>query len=186
MDKILVMWSEGRSKGTTSLVKKTAVKQGTIAAGREVLVSWGKAKKTHKAKVVDVNEIVSPEVPHQGRGTSADDADIQFELASAAMVMNSPEHAQNTQPSQVSQPPDQQLGEMLSALSEKMEKLSDTISRIEAQMLCRLDAVEEKLEVMQEDLKKGTLPPEAFLNAPPVHQMQMPTPTSSPMPTPGV
>ena len=63
MGKILVMWSEGRSKGTTSLVKKTAVKQGMIAASREALVSWGKAKKTHKAKVLDVNEIVSPEVP---------------------------------------------------------------------------------------------------------------------------
>ena len=85
--------------------------------------------------------------------------------------MNSPEHAQTTQPSQVSQPPDQQLGEMLSALSEKMEKLSDTISRNEAQMLCRLDAVEEKLEDMQEDLKKGTLSPEAFLSAPPVNQI---------------
>ena len=75
------MWSEGRSKGTTFLAKKTAVKQGTIAAGREVLVSWGKAKKTHKAKVVDINKIVSPEVPHQGRGTSVVDANFQFELA---------------------------------------------------------------------------------------------------------
>ena len=44
MDKILVMWSEGKYKGTTSLVKKTAVKQGTIAAFKHALLKiWGEA-----------------------------------------------------------------------------------------------------------------------------------------------
>ena len=46
MEKILVKWSNRRSKGTTSWVKKSAVKKGTIAVGKKVVVVWGKLKKT--------------------------------------------------------------------------------------------------------------------------------------------
>ena len=52
MEKILVRWCDGRSSGTTSLVKKTAVKKGTIAVGKRVTVAWGKSKKTYQAEVV--------------------------------------------------------------------------------------------------------------------------------------
>lgn len=37
MEKILVQWCDGRSSGTTSLVKKTAVRKGTIAIGKKGL-----------------------------------------------------------------------------------------------------------------------------------------------------
>jgi len=38
MEKILVQWSNGRSQGMTSLVRKTAVKTGTIIVGKKVVV----------------------------------------------------------------------------------------------------------------------------------------------------
>ena len=53
MDENLVKWSDRRSKGTTSWVKKSAIKKGTIAVGKKVVVAWGKSKKTYKAEVID-------------------------------------------------------------------------------------------------------------------------------------
>ena len=53
MDKILDKWSDGRSKRTTSWVKKSAVKKGMIAVGEKVVVTWGKSKKTYSAEVID-------------------------------------------------------------------------------------------------------------------------------------
>ena len=41
MDMILVV-ADRRSKGPTSLVKKTTAKKGSIAVGKEVLVAWVK------------------------------------------------------------------------------------------------------------------------------------------------
>ena len=64
MDKNLVKWSDGRSKGTTSWVKKSAVKKGTIAVGKKVVVAWGKSKKTYKAEVID-DGVRSSENPPQ-------------------------------------------------------------------------------------------------------------------------
>ena len=54
MEKILVQWCDGRSKGTTSFVKRSAVKAGTIAVGNRVVVTWGKTKKGYNAEVVSV------------------------------------------------------------------------------------------------------------------------------------
>ena len=42
----------GRSSGTTSLVKRTAVKEGTIAIGQKVTVVWEKFKKTYQGEFV--------------------------------------------------------------------------------------------------------------------------------------
>ena len=55
MEKLLVRWSDGRSKGTTSLVKRSAIKNGTIAVGEKVMVAWGKTKRTFNAEIIDVN-----------------------------------------------------------------------------------------------------------------------------------
>ena len=54
MEKILVQWSDGRWKGTTSFVKKSAVKKGTTAVEEKVGVIWGKSKKTYNAQVLDI------------------------------------------------------------------------------------------------------------------------------------
>ena len=43
MDKILVQWMDGRSMGRTSFVKRTAIKEGTVAVAEKVEVAWGKA-----------------------------------------------------------------------------------------------------------------------------------------------
>ena len=53
MEKILVKWTDGRSKGTTSLVKRSTVK-GTITVGERVEVAWGKSKKKYYAVVLNV------------------------------------------------------------------------------------------------------------------------------------
>ena len=36
MDKILVQWMDGRSMGRTSFVKRTAIKEGTVAVGEKL------------------------------------------------------------------------------------------------------------------------------------------------------
>ena len=55
---------DGRSKGTTSWVKKSAVKKGTIAVGKKVVVAWGKSKKTYNAEVIE-DGVRSSENPRQ-------------------------------------------------------------------------------------------------------------------------
>ena len=35
MNKILVQWTDGRLKGTTSFVKRSAIKKGKVAVGRK-------------------------------------------------------------------------------------------------------------------------------------------------------
>ena len=72
MEKILVQWSDGRSKGTTSLVRKTAVKTGTIAVGEKVVVCWGKSKKTYNAQVIRLNSAQAPASPAATRNVSED------------------------------------------------------------------------------------------------------------------
>ena len=62
MENILVKWTNGRSKGTTSLGKNSAVKKGAITIGKKVVVAWEKSKKTYNAEVIDVGGGVhSPE-----------------------------------------------------------------------------------------------------------------------------
>ena len=46
-------WTDGRSKGTTSVVKRSAVKNGIISVGDQVQVVWGKGNKTYCAEVLD-------------------------------------------------------------------------------------------------------------------------------------
>ena len=51
MDKIIVKWTEGRSKGTTSVVKRSAVKSGAIVVGNNMSVVWGKSRRRITPKV---------------------------------------------------------------------------------------------------------------------------------------
>ena len=80
MEKILVKWTDGRSKGTTSLVKKSAVKKGEIAAvGKKVMVAWGKVK-MYNAEVIDVGGVCSLGTPLH----DVSNEPLTFELASPA------------------------------------------------------------------------------------------------------
>ena len=124
MEKILVRWCDGRSSGTTSLVKKTAVKKGTIAAGKRVTVAWGKSKKTYQAEVVSVSDAQTPVPPTASR---IEEEVFTFELAAPA-----PQPSRVTSghgvPSENSQPHHQQLLAILG----KIESLSDAVSGVEA------------------------------------------------------
>lgn len=53
--KILVHWTEGRFKGSTSLVKRSNVKEENLATGELVKVVWGKSKKMYEAVVLITN-----------------------------------------------------------------------------------------------------------------------------------
>ena len=66
MEKILVQWTDGRSKGVTLLVNRSTVK-GTIAVGEKVEVVLGRMTKKHNAVVMNLScECPSPDIPQQG------------------------------------------------------------------------------------------------------------------------
>lgn len=78
MEKIPVEWSDGRSKWTASLVKKSVVKNGTVTVGEKVVLAWGKSKRTFNAKVIDVGiGVRSAEIPRQD---PSNDEAFAFEL----------------------------------------------------------------------------------------------------------
>ena len=73
MEKIVVKWTNGRSKGTTSLVKRSTVK-GMIT----VEVAWGKSKKKYYTVVLNVGgECRSQDIPQQGASVPQQDDTTQ-------------------------------------------------------------------------------------------------------------
>ena len=102
MDKIVVKWTEGRSQGTTSAVKRSAIKSGTITVGSKVSVVWGKSKKTYNAEVVDDGSTVKAQRP----AASREDEPFALEI-----VEPPPANSQGPPPCEERQP----------ALIEKME-----------------------------------------------------------------
>lgn len=50
---IVIRWTEGRSSGTTSVVKRSARKSGVIGVLEKVSIAWGKSKKAYNAEVLD-------------------------------------------------------------------------------------------------------------------------------------
>ena len=76
-------WTDGRSKGATSVVKRSAVKSGMIAVGEKVCVVWGKSKKSYNAEVVDDGSTF--QVPNEPRGIAAEvEEPFHFELVEPA------------------------------------------------------------------------------------------------------
>ena len=133
MDKIAVKWTEGRSKGTTSVVKRSAIKSGTIAVGNKVSVVWGKSKKTYNAEVVDDGSTVQAQRPTASR---------EEPLFTLEMVDPPPADSQGPPPCEERQP----------ALIEKMERLTDIVAGLEARILSRFDSVEDRLTKLQADV----------------------------------
>ena len=171
MEKILVQWSDGRWKGTTSFVKKSAVKKGAIAVGEKVGVTWGKSKKTYNAQVLEIcSGIRSPDVPRQDAN---DEEPFTFELASPA-----PEHAVELPSPSRPTLQARQEGESILLLMEKMDKLADAVSRVEARLLCRLDTLEEAVKKISESCVPPYLPMPSIPPAP----LPMPPEMSTPLP----
>ena len=82
MEKILVQWTDKRSKGVTILVIKSTVK-GTIDIGEKVEVALGRTTKKYNAVVMNLScKCPSPDIPQQG--TSPEDETFTFELAESA------------------------------------------------------------------------------------------------------
>ena len=130
-------WTEGRSKGATSLVKRSAIKSGTIAIGEKVSVVWGKSKKTYNAKVVDDGS--GFDVPQQvTRVAAGEDEPLTLELVDPA-----PEESQQS-PHRDRQP----------ALITMVESLVDAVARLEAKVTVQYDQLVTRLAQLQADIDK--------------------------------
>ena len=130
-------WTEGRSKGATSLVKRSAIKGGAIAIGEKVSVLWGKSKKTYNAEVVDDGS--SFNVPRQAtRGTAGEDETLTLELVDPA-----PEETRES-PHQDRQP----------ALITKLDNLVDAVARLEAKVTVQYDQLVTRLAQLQGHIDK--------------------------------
>ena len=172
MEKILVQWSDGRSQGTTSLVKKSAVKKGTIAVGKKVMVAWGKSKKTYNAEVIDIDVGVRcPPTPQRDTGT---EDPFVFEVAAPAT---------QTQSSQ-SQAMLHQEDAGVRAFLDKLDDLADAVSGIEARLLCRLQTLDEKVTALQKDVQERCIPASVDHNRPSALSTSPAQETVTPGPTP--
>ena len=141
ISKIVVKWTKGKSKGATSVVKRSVVKSRTITVGKEVSILWGKSKKTYPAEVVDDGRGLA--VPHQEAGATKDEA-LLLKTASPAPTKTGGSSHEDRQP----------------ALIERIEVLTDAVSRLEAKMPCQFQALDERVVGIQrdiEDLKKSRI-----------------------------
>ena len=111
------------------------MKKGTIAVRENVIVTWGKSKKTYNAQVLDIDVGVrSPPSPQQDTNDP-----LSFDLVAPAT------QAQAVDLPSLSQPMlhRQQEDEKLRACLDKLDDLSNAVSRIEARLLCRLQTLDE-------------------------------------------
>ena len=125
MDKIFVQWTDGRSKGTTSFMKRSTIKEGTVTVGEKVKVTWGKSKKSYNAKVLSIGSILPAPATPKERAARNEEA-FTFELAAAAPCASTPMR-ENPQPTLCADRRD-----------EKLADLADAVSGVEARLLCRL------------------------------------------------
>ena len=171
MNKILVWWSDGRSKGTTLFVKKSTVKEGTVAMGEKVKVAWGKTKKLCNAEVLSVGS--TPPAPATPRASATEEELFTFELAAAAPRTPTPQPIPSA---------DRQ--------DQKFEDLMDAVSGLEASLLCRFQAIEDKMTALLRKVLETCaplLPPPVtqLLPAPlPPHPATLPPPSPATIPPP--
>lgn len=132
-----MQWSDGKSAGTTSVVKRSAVKKGTISIGKKVSVAWGKSKKTYNAVVIDDSSgFVSP---RERRAASEVEEDPMTMVLGAA-----PSPATETQSSTIN--------DGMKEVLEKLDRLADDLSGVEARMCCRFQALQDRLDKVQKDV----------------------------------
>ena len=150
MEKILVQWSDRRSKGT-SLVRKSAVKTGMITVG-EVVVCWGK---TYNAQVISLSSAQAPATSkNMPPATSKNVPEDQFcfDVADPA-----PSTADNMRLKD-SRKRFPTILQALDSLSEKIDNFSDTLSGVEALLVCCLRMLEEKVSALQPPRENPPLP----------------------------
>ncbi len=155
--KILVEWTQGRSKGTTSWLKRATVKDGRIAVGEQVKVAWGKSKKLHDAIVKD-DGTVPPSVQAPTSVTKRNQAEIELDLGSPASSLpveddefRSPLPLSRCVPDVPSQTPQFPRDDV----SELIEKLHDFVSGQNAKIFARLDSLEKDLHARLDYLEKN-------------------------------
>jgi len=97
MEKIVIKWTERRSSGSTTVVKRSTIKSGVIGVGEKVSIVWGKSKKAYNAEVVDDGSSFG--VPHQPIRTVAEkDEPLALELVDPApMQTGRPLHQTESQ-----------------------------------------------------------------------------------------
>ena len=74
---------------TTLSVKKSTVKEGTVAMGEKVKVAWGKTKKLYNAEVLSISS--TPPAPATPRASATEEEPFTFELAAAAPCTPTPQ-----------------------------------------------------------------------------------------------
>ena len=74
---------------TTLSVKKSTVKEGTVAMGEKVKVAWGKTKKLYNAEVLSISS--TPPAPATPRASATEEEPFAFELAAAAPCTPTPQ-----------------------------------------------------------------------------------------------
>ena len=137
MEKIVVKWTEGRLKGATSLVKRSAIKSGTIAIGEKVTVVWGKSKKTYNTEVVDDGSGFA--VPQQAtRVAAGEDEPLTLELVDCAPEETQQSSHRDRQP----------------ALITKVESLVDAVARFQAKDTVQYEQLVTRLAQLQGDIDK--------------------------------
>ena len=156
MERILVQWSNERSKGMTSLERKTAVNTGVITVSEKVVVSWGKTKKTYNAQVISLSSAQAP----ASHGTTRNALEDQFCCNVADPALSTADPAPSTAdpaPSSGDQhaPEGQQeerfstILQMLDSLSERIDNFSDMLLSVVAHLVCNLWTFEEKVSALQ-------------------------------------
>ena len=147
--KILVQWTEGRYKGSTSVMKKNDVKEGSISVGETVKVVWGKSKKRFYAIVLNedygsnINSNRSPVIPLQATPSRKARTD-EFTMELGGPPPSEPTSDESSQ----SRAP--QIPDVPSQDSDVLQRLEDFMSRQAANLLQKMDDVSEEMRRMQQ------------------------------------
>ena len=154
--KILVEWTQGRPKGTTSWLKRANVKDGLITVGQKVKVVWGKSKKLHDVIVKD-DGTVPPSVQAPTSVTKRNQAKIELDFGSpvSSVEVEDNEILSLLPLSRcVPDAPSQTLKLPRDDVSVLIEKLHDFVSGQNAKIFARLDFLEKGMNARLDYLKK--------------------------------
>ena len=180
--KILVEWIQGRSKGTTSWLKRDNVKDGRIAIGEKVKVVWGKSKKLHDAIVKD-DGTIAPIASIAGIGTEHQSG-ISFELGSPSSIpdneFRSPLPVVQSFSTDVAFKFFERIEELHDSLSWQIAKLNARLASVETQLLEHLDKLDQGLQSSRPPIATPQPQPEPRRTA---STLELPVQTANPVET---
>ena len=131
--------------------EKSAVKTGMIAVSEKVVVCWGKYKKTYNAQVISLSSAQAPASPATTKNMPEDQ--FCFDVADPA-----PSTADQCAPKGQQEERFSTILQVLDSLSKKIDNFSDTLSGVEARLVCRLWTLEEKVSALQPQRENPPLP----------------------------